>query len=161
MLMNTYKTPALAAILLALAGCAAMQPQTPEQVVQERAQARWKALINGDFEKAWTYADAKTRQQVLQKNYKQRFGAAGAWIEAKVLRVKCQSESCLATVKLTTRNIAPNFARSIPQITTAFEEEWTREEGQWWYARIDTGPKMEPAANERDAGASATVDQNK
>lgn len=141
MFMNTYRTPALAAVLLALAGCAAMQPQTPEQVVQERAQARWDALIKGDFEKAWTYTDAQTRSQVAQQDYKQRFGAAGAWISATVLRVECQPEKCLAAVRLTTQNIVPNFAQAIPQITTFVDEEWVRDEGQWWYARIDTGPK--------------------
>ena len=95
MFMNTYRTPALAAVLLALAGCAAMQPQILEQAVQERAQARWDALIKGDFEKAWTYTDAQTRSQVAQQDYKQRFGAAGAWISAIVLRVECQPEKCL------------------------------------------------------------------
>ena len=38
-----------------LAGCAALQPQTPEQIVEQRVEARWNALMKGDFEQAWTF----------------------------------------------------------------------------------------------------------
>ena len=40
----------LAAGALALGGCAALTPKTPEQTVTERAEARWGALVKGDFD---------------------------------------------------------------------------------------------------------------
>ena len=41
----------LAAVLggaLWLAGCAGLKPKTPEEVVAQRAEARWAALIKGE-----------------------------------------------------------------------------------------------------------------
>lgn len=127
---------ALAALALTLAGCAAFQPKTPEQIVQERAEARWAALIKGNFERAWTYADTATRERTPQEKYKSLFGSAGAWKSASVYRVNCQAESCIVRMRLTTMNMVPTFAQAAPQLTTAFDEEWTREQGQWYYKSV-------------------------
>ena len=62
---------ALAALLatatLALAACAGLQPKTPEDVVRERSEARWDALIKRDFDKAWEYTQPAYRALVGQK----------------------------------------------------------------------------------------------
>ena len=50
---------------LALAGCAALQPKTPEEIVTQRVEARWDALIKGDFPAAWAYTQPAYRAIVI------------------------------------------------------------------------------------------------
>lgn len=156
---RTCLTPALlAAAAIALAGCATTS-QTPEQAVQQRANARWQALIKGDFDKAWTYTTPKFRSEVKQADYKERFSATNPWISAHTRAVECQPALCLAKMQLTLRNVVPGFAKSMPEITTYFDEAWVREEGQWWYngqqllhpslTQEPTEEKAEEKANEK------------
>ena len=134
--------PAVLSATLAtlLAGCAFAPPQTPEQAVHQRAQARWQALLKRDFDKAWTYTTPKFRSEVQQGDYKIRFGEKPSWISADVVRVQCHAASCLARIHLTAHNIVPSFARAIPQISSYFDEAWVREDGQWWYEGPQTLP---------------------
>ncbi|MFD2378067.1 hypothetical protein ACFSTJ_12145 [Ottowia pentelensis] len=116
---------------MALAGCAGLQPQTTEQIVQQRAQQRWDALVAGDFAKAWTYSTPSFRQRVKQNDYRDQFGRAGQWTAAKVESVTCKAERCTAQVSLTARLLFPGFKN---QLTTGeVPEIWVRDDGQWWY----------------------------
>ena len=63
----------LAAGALALAGCAALQPVTPESIVTQRVEQRWAALIDGNLEKAWEFAQPGFRAIVKQKDYRKRY----------------------------------------------------------------------------------------
>lgn len=130
-----WRRALVAAAALGVAGCA-FQSKAPEQDVQERAQARWDALVKRDFERAWTYTDPAFRARVPQADYKARFGAAGAWKEATVRSVSCQPERCLVRVRLTTQNLVPNFASAIPLLSSEFDEAWVRQDGRWWYSQI-------------------------
>lgn len=62
---------ALAALLatatLALAACAGLQPKTPEDVVRERSEARWDALIKRDFDKAWNTPSPPTARSSAKR----------------------------------------------------------------------------------------------
>ena len=123
--------PLLAAGVLALAGRAALTPKTPEQVVAERAEARWAALIDGDFDKAWTYTQPGYRAVVKQKDYRKQFGSGGQWVGVQVHGVTCEAERCTVHLRLTTRVLVP--PRPNREIAGYLQEEWVREEGQWWY----------------------------
>jgi hypothetical protein len=122
---------ALLAAGLALAGCAALQPKTPEEQVRQRAEERWATLIKGDFEKAWTYTQPAFRAIVKQAEYRKRFGAGGQWRGAQVHDVSCEAERCTARIRLTTRVTMPPFRNH--DLTGAFDETWIREDGNWWY----------------------------
>ena len=123
--------PLLAAGVLALAGCAGLQPQTTEQLVQQRAQQRWDALLAGDFAKAWTYTPASYRARVKQDDYRDQFGRGGRWTAATVKSVECAAERCTANVSLTARLLVTGRQN---QLTTGVVPEvWVREDGQWWY----------------------------
>ena len=121
----------LAAGALALGGCAALTPKTPEQIVAERAEARWNALIQGEFEQAWTYTQPGYRAIVQQKDYRKRFNSAGQWRGAQIHQATCEAERCTVRIRLTTRVIVPPFAGQ--DIVGAIDEQWVREDGQWWF----------------------------
>ena len=133
----TPRRAALAALLgaaaLALAGCAALPPKTPEQQVQQRAEARWAALVAGDFDKAWTYTQPGYRAIVQQKDYRKRFNSAGQWRGAQIHQATCEAERCTVRIRLTTRVIVPPFAGQ--DIVGAIDEQWVREDGQWWFCQ--------------------------
>jgi len=124
----------LAASALWLSGCvtvAPASPATPEEVVSQRSQERWDALVAGNFEKAWTYASPATRAIVKQSEYHKRFGAAGSWKSARVFQVTCEPDKCLVRVDLATQLSAKGFKNQ--EIKAIIDETWVREDGQWWF----------------------------
>ena len=123
--------PLLAAGVLALAGCAALMPKTPEQVVTERVEARWAAVISGDFDTAWTYTQPGYRAVVKQKDYRKQFGGAGQWVGVQVHGVTCEAQRCTVKLRLTTKVFVPPFTGR--DIAGYIDETWVREDGQWWY----------------------------
>ena len=128
---------ALAALLatatLALAACAGLQPKTPEDVVRERSEARWDALIKRDFDKAYAFTQPAFRAVVKPDAYKQRFGSAGTWKGAQIHEATCEAARCTVRVRLTTAINIPRFARSIPEVVGYHDEVWVRDQGQWWF----------------------------
>ena len=126
---------ALAALLatatLALAACAGLQPKTPEDVVRERSEARWDALIKRDFDKAWEYTQPAYRALVAQKDYSKQFGAAGQWKGVQVHQVTCEPERCTVRLRLTSTLNVPRFQGQ--ELIGYIDETWVRSDGQWWF----------------------------
>ena len=126
---------ALAALLatatLALAACAGLQPKTPEDVVRERSEARWDALIKRDFDKAWEYTQPAYRALVGQKDYYKRFGGAGQWKGVQIHEVTCEPERCTVRLRLTSTLNVPRFRGQ--ELTGYIDETWVRADGQWWF----------------------------
>lgn len=121
----------LAVAALALAGCAALTPRTPEEIVAQRVEERWDALIKGDFDKAWTYTQPAYRAIVKQADYRKSFGVAGQWRGVQVHGVECEAERCTARIRLTTRVLTPPFQGQ--EVAGVIDETWVREDGNWWY----------------------------
>lgn len=116
-----------------LAGCASMGPQTPEQEVQARAEARWDALVKRDFVKAYGFTQPGFRAVVKPEDYIRRFGTAGRWKGAQIHEATCEAARCTVRVRLTTEVMIPRFRRSIPEVVGYHDEIWVREGGQWWF----------------------------
>lgn len=133
-LPRASRTAALAALLAAaaLTGCAALQPQSPEEIVAQRAQQRWELLKKKDFAGAWAYTQPGFRAVVPQAAYASRFGSQVSWKSTELQKVQCQAERCTVTVRLTSLVTIPGFGNN-REIGTAAKEEWVRDEGQWWF----------------------------
>ena len=116
-----------------MAGCASLSTKTTEQEVAELAQQRWDLLVNGDFDKAYQFTQPGYRALASVDDYKKRFGGAGRWKAAKVLGATCEADRCSVRIHLTTINRVPGFTRSLPELSTHFDEVWLRDEGRWWY----------------------------
>ena len=115
---------------LALAGCASIG-RTPEEVVTERVEKRWDALIAGNFEKAWEFTQPAYRGVVKAADYHKQFGIGGKWRGVQVHSVTCEAERCNVRIRLTTKMNVPPFQGK--EVTGFIEEVWLREDGQWWY----------------------------
>lgn len=124
------------ACVFALAGCASMSARTPEELVAQRAQERWDALIARNFSKAYGYLQPQYRKDNTLEKYVARFGDAGAWKAVQIHETTCEPERCTVRVRLTSANYVPNFAKAMPEITSYFDEIWVREDGRWWFNQV-------------------------
>lgn len=116
---------------ISLAGCAGLSDagKTPEQIVSERVEARWKALLAGDFEKAYSFTAPSYREAVGFERYKAQAGSAVNRQGAELVKVECESERCEATVRI-------DFTLPLRQRDgvqhTHVVERWVSEKGGWW-----------------------------
>ena len=117
--------------VVALVGCAAVKPKTPEEEVIERANARWAALVAGDFAKAYTYLTPSYRKVVSSKVYAGSFGTAAKPISAEVVRAACYVEECDLGVSVDLEIALPY--KGLQRLSSGREERWVREDGQWYY----------------------------
>ena len=132
-LASSFKTrrwalTACAVSALLLAGCASMQTQTPEQIVEARANQRWQHLIDGDIEKAYDMLTDSYRRVTPYERYRGRM-TNGGWIKAKAISVTCADEVCAVRISLEAK--PPLGSRFGGNINTGLDESWVFEEGQW------------------------------
>lgn len=126
-------TAAALAALLVLAGCASMSTKTPEEQVQALAEQRWALMIKRDFGRAYQFTQPAYRAVNTPDAYASRFGSAATWKSVQVHEVTCEPERCTVRIRLTTANMVPNFAKSLPELVSYFDETWVRDEGRWWF----------------------------
>ena len=122
---------ALACAAVALSGCAALSPSTPEQIVQKRATDYWKARMAGQVDKAYALSTPSYRKLRTEAQFTMQFGAGANAEGAEVTKVSCEAEKCTAQVKL---DVKPALlGLKIGTISTYFDEIWLLEDGQWWH----------------------------
>jgi hypothetical protein len=120
---------AIAALGLAIAGCATVPPpKTAEQIVVERAQGRWDALVKGDLEAAYRYLSPGSRAVITPAAYKDTI-RQGFWQSAKVQKAVCAtSDSCEA-------HVAIEYAVRGAKVATPLTETWIKQDAEWWFVQ--------------------------
>ena len=114
--------------VLAIAGCAALKPLTPEEAVRERAQARWDALVKGDVKAAYAFLSPGSRAVLTAESYASSI-RAGFWKSAQVNRVVCEtSDKCEAHATV-------EYEYKAQPVKTPVREVWIRERSDWWYVQ--------------------------
>lgn len=116
----------LAGLIVGLAGCAALQPRAPQEIVRERAQARWNALVKSEVPAAYGYFSPTSRSLATLDDYKNSI-KPGFWKAAAVDKVDCPTpESCdvIVTIEYEVRGT---------RFKTPLKESWVREGSNWWY----------------------------
>lgn len=133
--MTTSRLSLLAAsgALALLAGCAALSPKTPEQIVAERAEARWNALIKRDYAAGHAYYQPAFRATFKPEEVIDADGGPPRAYGVRVHHVSCQPERC--RVRMVFQVKAPISRRESWDIETVRDETWVRQDGQWWYER--------------------------
>lgn len=122
------------ALITLLAGCATAPPAGPETLVQEKANARWKLLIEGKLDEAYGYLAPSVRGVLSADTYKAELSGPVKWVSGEIVSVKCEAEKCDARVRLEAKPIlGVRLGSNVGNIVTYFDEPWLKEEGQWWY----------------------------
>ncbi|UCU99849.1 hypothetical protein [Acidovorax radicis] len=132
---NLRKHSARAALAItafaALAGCASMGPQTPEQQVESRAATYWKARASADPKTAYALLAPAYRDLKSEKDFVGQFGAGANLRDTGVAKVTCEApDRCTARISLTAKPMVPGL--NLPVVTTYLDDTWVLEQGQWW-----------------------------
>lgn len=123
---------ALLGAVVMLASCGGESPSTvdrpAEEVVSERAQARWDALIAGDYETAYGYSSPAYRSATSLQRFSA--GARGSIrrTDAEVESVTCEEDRCKVVVMVSYIAVV----RQPVSNTRALEETWILSDGDWW-----------------------------
>jgi hypothetical protein len=115
-----------AGMALGLAACGLLEQRTPPEVVKERAQVRWNALVKGDMTAAYSYLSPTSKSLVTFDNYKNQI-KTGFWKSAVVDKVECPApDSCdvVATIE---------YEFQGRRTKTPLKETWVREGSNWWF----------------------------
>ena len=118
----------LSVAVVGASGCAIFKPRSPDEIVMERAQARWDALVQGDTKKAYEYFGPGSRSVMTAEQYDASI-RKGFWKSAKVEKVECAApDSCFV-------HVAIEYEYQGMRIKTPLGETWIREGSDWWYVR--------------------------
>jgi hypothetical protein len=129
---------ALIALLVAssaswLAGCAVggtTDGRPAEQIVLERAQARWNALLAGNWAAAYKFSTPGYRAVVSEQTYGNQFRGPLQWHSAKASKAECEERRCLVYVRVEFTLFAPGQMGKRGQ--TDLEETWVFEDNNWY-----------------------------
>ena len=124
---------ALLAVML-LSACATTPGDSPGDIVRERAQARWDALLSRDYAGAYAYYSPGYRSAVTVTDFEigirmRRMG----YTSAKYLEHACDENTCKVTFQVGYRVSAP-----VPGVGTwngfqSIKDQWVKTGGEWWY----------------------------
>ena len=129
-LIRRILATSLVAAAVALSGCAAFAPATPEQAVEKRATTYWKARIAGEYEKAYALSSPAYRNVKTAQQFRMQFGAGANVLGAEVYKVTCEQQKCTARMKLTVKPAVIQL--KLDTIPMYLDEIWLLEDGQWW-----------------------------
>ena len=122
----------LLAVML-LSACATT-PASPEDIVKERAQARWDALLNGDFATAYSYLSPGYRSATTVVDFE--IGIRMRKIQYRT--AEFQDHSCEKNVCTVRLKVGYKVAKPVPGMAdwksdSMVSEQWIKSDGEWWF----------------------------
>jgi hypothetical protein len=130
---------ALAAVCLALlAACSQEPPPAPDEIVAERAKARWEAMVARDFEAAWQYYSPGFREQMAAADFAVEMSRRPVrWTASEILEVTCADDEPKCTVRARVNYDAPSGLPGVGRLSSrsGVTETWLQIGDQWWYSQ--------------------------
>ena len=93
--------------------------------VAKRVNARWDALIKGDFDAAYALLSPASREATTLEQFKRKT-RSGAFREARIDKIECGAELCTVKIWLTYDH------QLMKGVQTPIEETWVFDKGQAW-----------------------------
>lgn len=127
--------------LFGITACASLEPEGSEKwraveqkKIQQRAEARWDALIKRDMKKAYAFTTPAYRNVVTLQQYVAKYGRVLDWRKARVLNVS-YDDLTVATVSLeiTYRVAFRDTAGAEIETPSVVSEKWIYKDREWWY----------------------------
>lgn len=119
-------------LVILLAACAAGAPSKSN--VQERAQARWNALLAGDYDTAYSFYSPGYRSSHSRVDFEVDMRTRKVrWVAVKVLGSTCEAEACTVETSVDYKVTKP--VPGVPEWknTEKGTERWVKTDGEWWY----------------------------
>jgi len=128
---------AIALVLLAvmlLSACASTSNALSEDVVKERAQARWDALLKGDFATAYSYFSPGYRSTVTVVDYEIAVRLKKVqYRTAEYQDHSCENNVCTVRIKVGYRVAKPVPGQASWESDGMVSEQWLKSDGEWWF----------------------------
>ena len=121
--------------LLLMAGCASTSSLgARDKQIQERAQARWDALLAGDYATAYSYASPGYRSATSAVDFEIAFRLRRVqYTSADYKEHSCEEAVCKVRMEIGHKVIRP--VAGLPEWKSAgvIEERWIKTDGEWWF----------------------------
>ncbi|HKK57574.1 hypothetical protein [Marinobacter sp.] len=129
---NSNLLIAISAITL-VAACSDNRP--PEEIVAERAQARWDAMVERDFEKVWEFFPPGLREQTSQAVFAVEYARRPIrWDSARVTAVDCEKRRCEISTEVSYTVAGGPATLAGMQNSRSVKGVWIEIDGEWWYS---------------------------
>jgi len=123
----------LALCLPLLAACAAT-PAARDKLIEERAQARWDALLARDYEAAYGYLSPGYRSTTSVTDFEISVRARRVqYISAEYRSHSCEEAVCTVQIMVGYRVVRPVVGVPEWKSTSLVEERWINSDGGWWF----------------------------
>ena len=134
MAIDRMRLAALAALVIALAGC--NTNSDPAAAVDTRAVERWNYLIAHQAEKASDYLSPGTRETQTRESYASAMNSRPVrWTAAKFNHKECDADRCKVYIDVT-YSVAMPGAGAIGkpvESTSTQSETWVRVKDDWYF----------------------------
>jgi hypothetical protein len=123
----------LLAVVL-LSACATTPTASPEDIVKERAQARWDALLDGDFATAYSYYSPGYRSAMTVVDFE--IGIRMRKVQYRT--AEYQGHSCEKNVCTVRFKVGYQVAKPVPGLSDwesvgMVSEQWIKSNSEWWF----------------------------
>lgn len=112
--------------VMLVAGCASSPPRPAEDVVKERSQARWDAMVKGDFRKGYEFLSPAGKSVYSEVQYDANY-RRGFWSDAKVEKAECP------TAELCEVDVRVSYKYNGVPMTAPLREKWVKQGSDWWF----------------------------
>lgn len=100
--------------------------------LRTRAEARWTALVAGDFDKAYEFETPAYRALYNARQYRTKYGSGLRWQGARVVKLEPKSPE-VATVTIEVDYSFHVSGQGMMDNKGLVTETWLWVEGQWWH----------------------------
>jgi hypothetical protein len=143
---NVMKTRTIAGLLMLvslaviLSGCATSPPVDSDEdhtrIVMERAEARWRTIMDRDFEASYEFRTPGYRQTVHRRDYERDMARRPfRWLAMEARSADCEGDRCEVRVRVTYQAVGAPAGQHRVRLTQDLTETWIRLDDQWWYSR--------------------------
>ena len=139
-MLNILRRFILLAIVLAVSGCAVIQPKTDEERVFALAEQRQAALLERDFVAAYKYMSPGYRQLNTLEQFTSNYTGVYAWESSDVLSAACEEDICKVHVEIEYDSARmfntgrrPSVEKQI--ISRVNIETWLKLDNRWWFSK--------------------------
>ena len=115
----------LMGVVIAVAACATLDRRPAAEVVKERAQARWDALVKDDIPAAYKYLSPGSRSVTSLEQFTASINR-GFWKSVVVHEAVCETDSCEVHATI-------EYEFQGRRVKTPYKEKWIREGSSWWF----------------------------
>jgi hypothetical protein len=124
----------LATALLLATACATTSTTARDREIEQRAQARWDALLAGDFDEAYSFASPGYRSANSAADFEISYRTRRMqYTSAEYQQHSCEEAVCTVSMLVGYRVVRPARGLDEWKSTSMVEERWIETQGQWWF----------------------------